>query len=274
MATQNKITPVSTFAAVMELIAVLRGENGCPWDRKQTPSTLTVYLIEEVFELVEAIAADDTEDIQEEMGDVLFQVLFLMHLYQEQGRFGPTEVLGQNVRKMVHRHPHVFGTDKVDSAGEVKQRWRAIKQKEKGDEAGSLMDSVPAGLPALMRSYRISERAAGIGFDWDTLAGVMCQVEAEWDEFKAELHHDVGDGFKDKAKAAEEFGDIMFTMVNVARLAGIHPETALTRSTQKFMRRFKQMESMAAEQGRSLDHVSRDEMEAFWVAAKKEEQES
>ncbi|MDA8138054.1 MAG: nucleoside triphosphate pyrophosphohydrolase [Desulfobacteraceae bacterium] len=264
------ITP--TFGALMDLIATLRGENGCPWDRKQTPSTLSVYLIEEVFELVEAIAADDTAAIQEEMGDVLFQVLFLLHLYHEQRRFAPTDALERIIRKMVHRHPHVFGTDKVENAEEVKQRWREIKQKEKGHADTSLMDTVPSGLPALMRSYRVSERAAGIGFDWDSLAGVLTQTEAEWDEFKAELGPQAGAPIANKEKATEEFGDILFTMVNVARLAGIHPETALSKSTQKFVRRFKEMERMAASQSKALKDLPRDEMEALWEQAKKNQE--
>jgi len=264
------VTPSPTFSAVLELIAALRAEDGCPWDRKQTPLSMTVYLIEEAFELVEAIRADHTADIQEEMGDVLFQILFLMSLYQQEGRFAPTDVLHQNLQKMIRRHPHVFGTDKIETAGEVKVRWREIKQQEKQSESGSLMDSVPKGLPALLRAYRISERAAGIGFDWDHLNGVMAQAEAEWDEFKEEL--DCPNGVvKDKAKATEEFGDVLFTLINVARIAGIHPETALSQSTGKFVRRFKRMESMAAAEGRTVAEVSREQLEKFWQKAKKME---
>ena len=271
MATHHKIAQAPTFAAVMELIATLRGENGCPWDRKQTPASLTVYLIEEAFELVQAITSDDTDAIRDEMGDVLFQILFLMHLYREQGRFGPTEVLGRNLAKMIHRHPHVFGSEKVNSAGEVKERWREIKKHEKGAAAGSLMDSVPSGLPALLRAYRISERAAGIGFDWDSVPAVMAQAEDEWREFKAEQAPPAGSMAPSKERMTEEFGDVLFTLVNVARLAGIHPETALSRATEKFVRRFKRMEAMAADQGRALESVSREEMEALWGNAKKEE---
>lgn len=274
MAAQDKLDLPPTFAALMGLIATLRGENGCPWDRKQTPSTLSVYLIEEVFELVEAVSSDDTAAICEEMGDVLFQVLFLMHLFQEQRRFTPTDALGGIIRKMIHRHPHVFGADKLESAAEVKVRWREIKEKEKKDERAdaqdSLLDSVPSGLPALMRSYRVSERAAGIGFDWENLSGVLAQTEAEWSEFNAELTPE-GGGAVDKEKATEEFGDILFTLVNVARLAGIHPETALSRSTQKFVHRFKAMETMAAEKGRQFKDLPRDEMEALWRAVKEKE---
>jgi MazG family protein len=271
MESHRKVTAAPTFAALMELIAALRSEKGCPWDRKQTPGSMTVYLIEETFELVEAIRAGDTEGVQEELGDVLFQVFFLLYLYQQEGHFETTDVLDRNLKKMIHRHPHVFGTDRVEDAGQVKQRWREIKEREKGSGAGSLMDSVPAGLPALLRSYRISERAAGIGFDWDSLAGVIGQTEAEWNEFKDELDLTAAGSVKDQEKAAEEFGDILFSMVNVARLAGIHPETALSRATGKFIRRFKHMETMAKGQGTTLKEVSRDEMEALWRQAKKKD---
>lgn len=272
MEQQNKLIPVPTFAAVLELIETLRGENGCPWDQKQTPSTMSVYMIEETFELVEAIVSQNRDEIVEEMGDVLFQVLFMMYLFQESGQFTMTEVLEKNLEKMIHRHPHVFGTDTVRSAGEVKQRWREIKKSEKG--AGnnhSLMDSVPSGLPALMRAYRISERAVGAGFEWDDLAGVLVQTESEWKEFKAELDRlDEGE-ITDKAHAEEELGDVLFTLVNVGRMAGLHPERALTASTSKFVRRFKQMETMAAKSGKTIDEVSRDEMEAYWQAVKANE---
>lgn len=270
MAARRKITTTPTFSAIMELIAALRDEDGCPWDRKQTPVSMTVYMVEETFELVEAIKAGDTDGVQEELGDVLFQLLFLMYLYEQEGSFEPTDVLGRNLHKMIRRHPHVFGTDKVDDAGQVKQRWREIKQGEKGTPSGSLMDSVPAGLPALLRSYRISERAAGIGFDWDSLLGVIGQAESEWKEFKSELN--AAGGIKDPAKAAEEFGDTLFTLINVGRLSGIHPETALSQATQKFIRRFKHMENMAAAQGRTLSDLTKDDMEAFWQAAKAKEQ--
>ena len=273
MATQKDVTPAPTFAAVLELIATLRGENGCPWDRKQTPKSMAVYLIEEVFELVEAIEADDTAEIMEEMGDALFQIFFLMVLYQQEGRFSLTEVLGRNLAKMIHRHPHVFGTDKVDSAGQVKERWRQIKAQEKRQNEGtpmnSILDSVPSGLPALMRAYRISERAAGTGFDWDSVEGVVAQTESEWQEFKEELRFLSQEASGDLDRAQMEFGDVLFTMINVARLVGIHPESALSQSTLKFIKRFKKMEAMATEQGRSISDVPRQEMELLWAAVKR-----
>ncbi len=256
-----------SFEALLRLIAALRGENGCPWDRKQTPVTLSVYLIEEIYELVDAIAADDAEAILEELGDVLFQVLFVAYLYDQAHRFSLPQVLEKIIGKMVYRHPHVFGSEKVETADEVKQRWRRIKQQEKGVRH-SLLNSVPTGMPALMRAYRISERAAGTGFDWDDLPGVMKQAEREWAEFESEvIAGETPD--MDKTKASMEFGDILFTLVNVARLAGIHPETALAQSTQKFIRRFNWMETAAIESNKSIESLPRAEMERLWEAAKK-----
>lgn len=258
-----------TFETLQRLIAILRGEQGCPWDRKQTPITLSVYLIEEIYELVDAIASDDTKAILEELGDVLFQVFFTAYIYEQDHRFSFPQVLQKIIGKMIHRHPHVFGSEKVETTGEVKKQWQRIKQEEKGKQH-SLLDSIPAGMPALMRAYRISERAAGTGFDWDTLSGVMHQVEQEWAEFSAEVK-DAPTGEKAKAKATMEFGDVLFTMVNAARLAGIHPETALSRSTQKFIKRFKYMEARAAGSHMRLESMPRDEMERLWQAAKESE---
>lgn len=255
-----------TVQTLMDLIAALRGENGCPWDRKQTPSTLTVYLIEEMFELVEAIHTNDPDGVLEELGDVLFQLLFVAHMYQQDGQFSLEQVLDRIIQKMIRRHPHVFGSEKVDSAGQVKKQWRRIKQQEKGVK-DSLLDSIPSGMPALMRAFRVSERAAGTGFDWDTLAGVMAQAQEEWGEFKAEL--DKPDAMAaNHQKITMELGDVLFSLVNVARLAKVHPETALSRSTQKFIRRFKQMEAMAAAENHRLEALSKDEMEQLWNSAK------
>ncbi len=269
MATPLIDTDNPTFKTLLDLIAALRGENGCPWDRKQTPSTLTVYLIEEMYELVEAIEKEDGEGVLEELGDVLFQVLFVLYMFQQQGRFSLEQVLERIIEKMIRRHPHVFDTQKVENTGEVRQQWRRIKQAEKGTQS-SLLDSVPKGMPALMRAYRISERAAGTGFDWDNLKDVMAQAEEEWFEFKDEI--DKPNALKtNPAKATMEFGDVLFSLVNVARLAGIHPETALSRSTGKFIRRFNHMETAAAGKTRSLDSHSKDELSHLWKAAKRED---
>ena len=236
--------------ALRRLIAILRGENGCPWDRKQTPASLSVYLIEEVYELVDAVTANDDAAVLEELGDVLFQILFVSYLYEQSGRFTFEQVLERIIAKMIHRHPHVFGAEKAETSGQVKKRWRQIKQQEKGADH-SLLASIPVGMPALMRAYRISERAAGTGFDWDTLQGVMAQAEQEWAEFNAEVRGGRNTE-TEQQRAALELGDVLFTLVNVARLAGIHPETALSQSTEKFIRRFQHMEAMALLQEKLL----------------------
>ncbi len=256
------------LAAMVRLVDTLRGENGCPWDRKQTPQSLSVYLIEEVFELVEAIATGNRRAICEELGDVLFQIVFLSRLLQAEGKFDLDEVVDRNTEKMVRRHPHVFGNATVTDSTEVREQWRRIKQKEVHPAPrASILDGVPSGLPALMRAYRVSERAAGSGFDWEDLGGVMRKVEEEWEEFKSA----VGQGQtppETREAVAMEFGDLVFTLVNVARFARIHPETALAGATEKFSRRFRQMEARLKASGRSLESTGRAELDRLWRQAK------
>ena len=251
------------FETLIKLIDVLRGDNGCPWDKKQTPTSIAVYLIEEIFELFDAIAADNPEEICEELGDVLFQVFFIARMFQEKGRFSIEDVARLNAEKMTRRHPHVFGQENAQTTKAIRERWHQIKMKEKKSAPDrSILDSVPSRLPALMRAYRISERAARTGFDWSDLRGVLLKVEEEWSEFKSALTK------KDLDQTALEFGDLLFTLVNVARFVGVHPATALTASTQKFVRRFKVMEKVASEKGRKLDSLTMDEMDDLWESAK------
>ena len=258
----------------MELVKTLRGENGCPWDRKQTPETIGVYLIEEVYELMEAIASGNVSDIREELGDVFFQIVFFMCLYEENRDFTHDDVIDAISEKMVRRHPHVFADMKTDSVDVVKKRWQEIKKEEKkeknGDLPASVLDSIPKSLPALPRAYRVSSRAAGLGFDWDDIKGVMDKVEEEWAEFKKEVARYESSKDKDiqRKKISVEFGDILFTMVNVARFAKIHPETALNDATSKFEKRFRFMENAFEKNGRSIEDVQRDELENMWGTAK------
>ncbi len=260
----------SNIKALIRLIETLRGENGCPWDREQTPQSMVVYLVEEIYELVDAIESGNVGAICEELGDVLFQALFIARLYEEMGHFDVEMVAEKNRKKMIQRHPHVFGNEKVDSPDQVRQRWREIKNKENRDHPGkSFLDSVPRKLPALMRAYRISDRAAGQGFDWDDISGVILKVEEEWSEFKFELGESQ-DPEKKKERLALEFGDVLFTLVNVARFSKIHPETALSSATRKFEKRFRYMEKILFENGESLNSVSRDALERLWELSKKE----
>ncbi|MCX5881049.1 MAG: nucleoside triphosphate pyrophosphohydrolase [Deltaproteobacteria bacterium] len=272
------VTPdLKDISALIRLIEQLRGGNGCPWDRKQTPRTLAVYLIEEVYELVDAIESKSPEDVCEELGDVLFQILFMAHLYQKAGHFDLRDVASRNTRKMIRRHPHVFGQETAVTSEEVRQRWHTIKMTEKNHvENTGLLDSVPSGLPALIRAYRISERAARAGFDWKTISGVMEKVEEEWAEFKSEVDKIPQSGPLQDSKAQEklslEFGDVLFTLVNVARFAKLHPETSLADSTRKFEKRFRHMEQAIAQNSQQFNAVSYTELNNLWEKAKKAEE--
>jgi len=250
------------------LIKTLRGKDGCPWDRRQTPRSLARYLLEEAHELAHAVNTGTPEDVCEELGDVLFQVLFIAELFTESGGFDLERVFDRNIEKMTRRHPHVFGNHRAETTAAVRKTWNQIKQKERAHAPdASILASIPARLSSQLRAYRISERAAGVGFDWKNMAGVLEKVEEEWQELKNELNR--GHGEIDRRAAAMEFGDLLFTLANVARFAGFHPETALTQATHKFESRFRHMEKQLRDSGRSLDTLSFDEMQVLWDQAKK-----
>jgi tetrapyrrole methylase family protein/MazG family protein len=257
-------TPVDR---IEELIAILRGDDGCPWDKKQTVVSMARYLIEEVYELTDALVAGDPDAVLEEAGDVLFQLLFVVHLFKESGHFDLGDVVDQNVKKMVRRHPHVFGDATADTPEAVRQNWDRIKQTEKAhDRRRSVFDTIPKRLPALLRAAMVSERAANTGFDWDDISGVMAKTMEEWAEFSSEIKR--GATLPNGQKIAMEFGDLLFTMVNVARFARVDPETALMQSIHKFERRFGHMEEAAIAAGRDLAGLSIQEMHDLWEASK------
>jgi tetrapyrrole methylase family protein/MazG family protein len=253
----------------MELIDRLRSDFGCPWDREQSPRSMTRYLIEELYELVEAIETDDQEAVCEELGDVLFHILFIIACYREKRQFDQEEVIRGILDKMIRRHPHVFGDKKIDTADGVRRQWKEIKTREKQNRPGksSLIDNISGRLPALMRAFQVSEYAAKTGFDWNDINGVIQKAEEEWLEFKNELQ---------KESLAEaggtnlsvEFGDFLFTLVNVARFMHIHPETALAASTRKFEGRFRYMEEEIRRSGRDILDVSQKEKNGIWDKAK------
>jgi MazG family protein len=256
---------------LLELVATLRGEKGCPWDRKQTPGTIIRHLQEESYELMEAIGHNDPQAVCEELGDVLFHIFFLARIYSEQGHFDIADVMSAVSAKMIRRHPHVFGTAEAGTPEEVHAQWQRLKTVENNAKGiHSALDGVPGQMPALMRAYRISQRAVAVGFDWDDLSAVMKQVEAEWRELKAELKDDVGGDGRHQSQMME-FGDLLFTLVNVARFMRFHPETALTTATGKFEQRFRRMEIMAAHRGQKLEDLPRQTLEELWVAVKAEE---
>lgn len=258
----------TAFERLAELVKTLRGENGCPWDKKQTAPGMAEKMLEETYELVDAVSNGKPGDVCEELGDVLFHIFFIARLHEEKGGFGIEEVIDGITRKMIRRHPHVFDDVPISSPEEVKQQWHTIKRKEKaGVPSISVLDSVPRMLPALMRAQRISERAAREGFDWQNLSGVMEKVMEEWRELKDAVACGL-ETTENQQAVRMEFGDLLFTLVNVARFLGINPEAALTESIQKFERRFRHMEQAIAESRRTMTHMSLKEKDELWESVK------
>ena len=250
---------------ILRLVETLRGENGCPWDRKQTPESVSVYLIEEVFELMEALQTGDPEQVCEELGDVLFQIVFIARMFQERDAFDIFDVVRTVTEKMIRRHPHVFGDKKVNSSAEVVDSWHKIKLDEKKSlPKRSALDSVPVQLPALLRAYRISARAAQSGFEW------MDAEDAAADKIPAQLI-EISDGENRESPrdASRKFGDLLFVLVNIARQANVHPETALAGSVKRFEQRFKKMEDLIHGRGQEFTDISGREKTLLWRGVKK-----
>jgi tetrapyrrole methylase family protein/MazG family protein len=246
-----------------EIAAVLRGENGCAWDREQTSETLKPYLIEEAYEVYDAIGDGDPDALREELGDLLYQVFAHAQIASEQKRFTIDDVARGIVDKLVFRHPHVFGKERMDTAGEVIQHWERIKKKEKASRE-SILDGVPAHLPALLRAYRVQQKVSRVGFDWEKIESVVPKLDEEMDEFKKAIR----DADNDKGAVAEEIGDMLFTIVNISRFVGVNPEDALINSVKKFMKRFKYIERAALARGIPLEEMSIREMDELWEKSK------
>jgi nucleoside triphosphate diphosphatase len=267
----------------LEIIRRLRGNNGCAWDRKQTPLTIWKCMAEELYELEEAIVNDDTDNICEELGDVLFQILFLIEILNENNRFDFSHVIDGISKKMIRRHPHVYDTAVVETEEELNRQWEKIKAKEKEtarkkhgsaadkglDQSGdswkvrSAMDSVPKGMPGLLRALKVSKSAVKEGFDWENVHQVLDKVKEEIQEFETALDEESPDA------VMMEFGDILFSLVNVARFSGFHPETALSSATAKFEGRFRLMEEDLHREKIDLKKLSSEEKERHWQRAKK-----
>ena len=245
---------------IKHIVEALRGENGCPWDKRQTPKTIKNYLLEEAYELVDAIERGSHQAIKEELGDLLFLIVFLAYLYEEAGKFDLKNVIDTVEEKMIRRHPHVFGGVKVRDEREIRVRWQKIKSEEKLQS--SILDGIPKALPALMLAYKVGSRAATVGFDWQRAEDVILKVEEEIEEFKRALKQ----GNRDRIE--EELGDILFSCVNLARLLNIQPEEALRKTVYKFKDRFQFIEKRLKEQGKDLEETSLKEMDALWERAK------
>ena len=267
-------TPGQWFEKLVALQARLRAPGGCPWDREQTHSTLRTYLIEEAYEVLEALENGDDAKFAGELGDLLLQVVFHSQIAQEQGRFSSADVIRLVHDKMVRRHPHVFGKVQAGNSGEVLRNWERIKAEERKEQRAasgedkhaaplpSLLDGVPQNAPAALEAFQLTRRAARIGFDWENAEGIL----EKWQEEAAELRHARETGHP--AQIEEEVGDLLFVAVNLARFLHVDPEIALKKANRKFSLRFRAMEKLAAARGSSLAHASREDLERLWDASK------
>ena len=258
----------SSFTELVEVMARLRAPNGCPWDREQTHATLKPYLLEETYEALEAIDFGDDDELCKELGDVLLQVVFHSQIAAEENRFGIEEVARAIVDKLIRRHPHVFADVEVDGSEQVLQNWEQIKKQERqelGDATPSLLDGIPKQLPALMRAQRMQARVSRQGFDWDKIAGPLDKVEEEF----AELRQAWASG--ETPAIEDEFGDLLFALVNTGRFLNVDSEQALRQSTDKFERRFRALEEAVRTSGREISALSLQELDVIWDEIKARE---
>jgi tetrapyrrole methylase family protein/MazG family protein len=247
------------FASLVEIIAKLRGPEGCPWDKKQTHVSLREFLLEETYEVLEALDEGDHGKLCQELGDLLLQIILHTRIASEKGEFDLEDVLQNINTKLIRRHPHIFGNSQAQNAEEVSHNWEAIKKGERGEQA-SILDSVPRQMPALAYSQDIQRRVAQIGFDWENIDGVIDKLSEEVAEFKQAVSQE---------EKYEEFGDLFFTLVNVARRMGIDPESALRQANLKFYKRFSYMEKLCRERNIEVGQLSFEEQNALWEEAKK-----
>lgn len=250
---------LASFERFLDVLDELREK--CPWDRKQTNESLRPNTIEEVYELSDALVADDTQNICKELGDVLLHVAFYAKIAQEREQFDMKDVCDRLCEKLIYRHPHVFGTARAETAGEVCKNWEQLKRTEK-DGNKSLLSGVPTSMPSLIKAFRMQEKAANIGFDWDKKEDVWAKVQEELVELQTEM--DKGD----KENMQKEFGDFLFSLVNAARLYDINPDTALELTNRKFRNRFGYVEECSKQQGRNLQDMTLAEMDSLWNEAK------
>jgi MazG family protein len=272
---QRPQNPGPAFAQLAAVMARLRAPGGCPWDREQTHSTLRTYLIEEAYEVLDALDSRDDSKFAEELGDLLLQVLFHAQIAAEDRRFSINDVIREIHDKMIRRHPHVFGNVKAKTSAQVLRNWELLKKEErraKSDDsvevkaAHSLLDGVPHTIPALLEAFQLTRKAARIGFDWPNVQGVFEKLHEESDELREVLNK------KDSPERIEsELGDILFVAVNLSRFLSVDPEIALHKASAKFTRRFREMEKIAREQGTTLAEIPRPQLESLWDQSKQRE---
>ena len=249
------------FTRLLKIMDELREQ--CPWDKKQTIESLRHLTIEETYELSDAIIENNMLDIKKELGDILLHIVFYAKIADEKKEFDITDVINSLCDKMIMRHPHIYGDVKVDNAEQVKQNWEKIKLNQEGNK--TVLGGVPKGLPAMIKAERIQEKARGVGFDWENAEQVWQKVQEEMNELNAEIISK-----KSAEKTEEEFGDLLFALINYARFINISPETALEKANKKFIRRFNFIEDKIKEQGKSITDSNLTEMDAFWNEAKKQ----
>jgi len=264
--------PGPAFAELAAVMARLRAPAGCPWDREQTHSTLRTYLIEEAYEVLDALDSRDDSKFAEELGDLLLQVLFHAQIAAEDRRFSINDVIREIHDKMIRRHPHVFGNVKAKTSAQVLRNWELLKKQERqparnsDSEGGSLLDGVPRTIPALLEAFQLTRKAARIGFDWPNVEGIFDKLHEESVELREVLHKKEPD-----ARIESELGDILFVAVNLSRFLNVDPEIALHKASAKFTRRFREMEKIARGQGTSLAEIPRAQLESLWDQSKQRE---
>lgn len=255
------------ISKLIEIMNELREK--CPWDRKQTMESLRTNTIEECFELTDSILSNDLEGVKEELGDLLLHVIFYSKIADEQGAFSIDDVIDTVSEKLIYRHPHIYGETIAETSEQVKLNWEALKQAKKKRKGEGALSGVPSSMPALPKAYRIGEKAANSGFDWEKREDVWAKVKEEIAEVEQEMTSD--DTIYSKEKLEGEFGDLFFALTNASRLYGIDPETALERSNRKFISRFNYIEKQAEKNEVTLSEVGLEQMDEWWEQAKKEE---
>ena len=260
------MTPGEKFQKLAEIMGRLRGLDGCPWDREQTFDSIKPYTLEETYEVLDAIDRRDWNGLAEELGDFMLQAVFYAQMAEEQGLFGIGDALDAINEKLVRRHPHVFGSESAETAGDVKRIWGAVKaaeKKEQGNDAATLLSGVPRALPALVEAQQIASRAAGVGFDWENAEQVIDKLHEELAEFHEARRN------ASAVELEDELGDMLFVLVNLARFVKVDPEQALRKTNAKFRERFGYIERKLAERGKKLEDSTIEEMEALWQEAKR-----
>jgi tetrapyrrole methylase family protein/MazG family protein len=255
---------MTNLKKLIDIMSALRSEKGCPWDKEQTRDSLKPFLLEETYEVLEALDEGDSEKIKEELGDLLFQIVFHCQLAKEKNEFDMSDVIEEISRKMLNRHPHVFGKKKFKNKEHFRKYWDEEKKRE-GKKRESILEGVPKALPSLLRAHKLQKKAARVGFDWKKTEDVFEKLEEEVEEFKQALKK------KKQPEIEDELGDIFFMLVNISRFVGVNPEDALRKTISKFISRFRYIEMKAADKKRNLSDMTLKEMDKLWDEAKDRE---